>query len=161
MENRWSYDRKRNYGAQARSMTIRFYFKVAVQFVQALAHSGQTHTRFRVRVTESSQCFHRYAASAISYLKHDRCGLVLKADADLQSSRVAVHVRQALLQHTEKSGLDRDWQSVTFGRQIQPYVNPTSLPKPSTYHCAAELKPASSNNGGCSRYEVVRISWSA
>src|ERR1700680_419135 len=32
---------ERNYGSQARSMTIRFYFKVAVQFVQSLAHSSQ------------------------------------------------------------------------------------------------------------------------
>ena len=114
MGNRWRYDRKRNYGSQARSMTIRIDFKLAVQFVQALAHSGQTHARFRARFAKSSQSLHRYAASAISYLKHYRFGLVLKADADLQSSRVAMHVRQALLQNPEKSGLDRDRHSFTL-----------------------------------------------
>ena len=97
MGKRWNYNRKRNYGSQARSMTIRFYFKLTVQFGQALAHSRQTHARLRVRFTKSSQSLHRYAASAISYLKHYRFGLVLKTDADLQRSRVAMHICQALL----------------------------------------------------------------
>src|SRR4051794_11592728 len=32
------------------------------------------------------------------------------------------------------------------------------LPTPSTYHLAAETKPASSSSGGCSRCDRVRVS---
>src|ERR1700735_5523916 len=46
-------------------------------------------------------------------------------------------------------------------------VNDTGIPlrceKPSTYHRAADLKPASSNSGGCNKWEMVRvptIAWS-
>ena len=73
MENRWSYDTKRNYGSQVRSMTIRFDFKLAVQFVQALAHSGPVPTPASgASFTKASQSVHRNAASAIWYFKHLR-----------------------------------------------------------------------------------------
>jgi hypothetical protein len=55
MSNRSSHNGKRNYGSHTRSMSIRFYFKLAVQFVQALAHSGQADTRFRARFTKAPQ----------------------------------------------------------------------------------------------------------
>jgi hypothetical protein len=35
---------------------------------------------------------------------------------------------------------------------------PLRWPKPSSYHRMAEPRPASSNNGGCSRWEIVRVS---
>src|SRR5438309_766503 len=38
---------------------------------------------------------------------------------------------------------------------------PLRLEKPSTNQCTADAMPASSSNGGCKRYEVVRISWTA
>ena len=38
---------------------------------------------------------------------------------------------------------------------------PLRLAKPSTYHSAAQGKPTSSNSGGCSKYDIVRISSAA
>lgn len=65
----------------------------ASRSVRSSARAFQTYAGFRARFTNSPQTLHLYAASAISYLKHHRFGLVLKTDADLQSSRVAMHIR--------------------------------------------------------------------
>gem|GEM_PF-6161572 len=89
-------------------MTIRFYFKLAGQLVQSLAHSGQTDAGFRARFTKPIQQLRWYAASAISYFKDHSFSLAPKTNIDLQSSRVAMNVRQTFLQHTEKRSLDRD-----------------------------------------------------
>src|SRR3984893_18391827 len=118
---------ERNYGSQARSMTIRFYFKVAVEFVQSLAHSSQTDAGVCAGSTKTGQLMGGYAAAEIPCFQDCSFRLALKTDANLRSSGVAMHVGQALLQHTEKGNLHRDWQSFTIGRKGQAYVDPAPL----------------------------------
>jgi hypothetical protein len=109
------------------SMTIRFYFQLAVQFVHALAHSGQADARFCACFTKSIQPLRRYAAAIISYFQNYLFKLVLEADLNLRSSRVPMYIRQALLEDTEKSNLYPDWESPLSGCNIQLYVDPGSL----------------------------------
>jgi hypothetical protein len=49
-------------------MTIRFYFELAVEFAQSLAHSSKTNARFRARIPKPGQPLGGYAASVVSYL---------------------------------------------------------------------------------------------
>src|ERR1700687_1343554 len=108
-------------------MTMRFYFQFAVQFVHALAHSGQADARFCACFTKSIQTLRRYAASIISYFQNYLFQLVLKADANLRSSGVAMYIRQALLEDTEKSNFYSHGESLLSGCNIQLYVDPGSL----------------------------------
>src|SRR5579863_8069694 len=56
------------YGPHCSSMTIRFYFELAVEFAQSLAHSGKTNARFSACIPKPGQPLGGYAASVISYL---------------------------------------------------------------------------------------------
>ena len=78
-------------------MSIRFYFKLAVQFVQSLAHSSETDSRFLTYSTEQTQALGWYASTEILYLQDHNLGLVLKTDAGLRSFGVAMYIGQALL----------------------------------------------------------------
>ena len=59
---------QRNYGPDARSMTIRFYFELAVEFAQSLTHASKTNARFRACIPKQGQSLGGYAASVVSYL---------------------------------------------------------------------------------------------
>src|SRR6202011_2932877 len=100
-----------------RSMTIRLYFKLAIEFVQALTHTSQADAHFRAPLSKPGHPLGGYSASEFPYFQDCSFGLALKTDANLRSSGVAMHVGQALLQHTEKGNLHRDWQSFRIGRE--------------------------------------------
>jgi len=108
-------------------MTIRFYFQFAVQFVHALAHSGQADARFCACFTKSIQTLRRYAASIILYFQSYLLKLLLEADPNLRSSRVAMYVRQAFLQDAEEGNLCPYWESLLNGCDICLYVDPGAL----------------------------------
>jgi hypothetical protein len=108
-------------------MTIRFYFQFAVQFVHTLAHSGQADPRFRACFAKSSQPLRRNTGSIISYFQNYLFQLGMKTDANLGSARVAMYIRQALLENTEKSNLYPDWESPLSGCNIQLYVDTGTL----------------------------------
>jgi hypothetical protein len=116
-----------NDGPHSCSMTIRFYFQFAVQFAHAFAHSGQADARFRCCFAKSSQPLCRDAGSIISYFQNHLLQLVIKADAHLRSARVAMYIRQALLEDTEESNLCPGGESLLSGCDIQLYVDPGTL----------------------------------
>jgi CRP/FNR family transcriptional regulator, cyclic AMP receptor protein len=99
---RSSHCQKWNDSSHACSATIRSYFKPAGQFAQSFAHAGQTHTAFRPRVLQSVQSLCRYASAEVLYLQDHGLRSPLKAHPDGRSSRVSMHVCQALLQYAEK-----------------------------------------------------------
>src|SRR6202521_2370557 len=69
----------------------------------------------------------RYAASIILYFQSYLLKLLLEADPNLRSSRVAMYVRQAFLQDAEEGNLCPYWESLLNGCDICLYVDPGAL----------------------------------
>ncbi|MGD1024628.1 MAG: hypothetical protein ABR880_17715 [Candidatus Sulfotelmatobacter sp.] len=108
-------------------MTIRLYFQFAVQFIHALAHSGQANTRFCTCFTKSIQTLRWYAASIILYFQSYFLKLLLEADPNFRSSRMAMYVRQAFLQDAEEGNLYPEWESLFKGCNIHLCVDSGAL----------------------------------
>ncbi|MGA7401203.1 MAG: hypothetical protein WBW38_14345 [Candidatus Sulfotelmatobacter sp.] len=100
-----SYRREWDYRSHRSSVTIRLYFQFSVQFIHALAHSGQADAGFCACFTKSIQTLRWYAASIIFYFQSYLLKLLLEADRYVGSSGVAMYVRQAFLQDAEEGNL--------------------------------------------------------
>ncbi len=109
--------------SHCRPATGGFYFQLAVKFVQALAHPSQTDTRLRTHSMKQPQTLFGYTLSEISHLQNHRFVLMLKIYARFRRSRMAMHVRQALLQDAEQSDLHSLRESSTGIRYLGFYVN--------------------------------------
>jgi hypothetical protein len=69
-----------------------------------------------------------------------------------------MHVGQALLQDTEKCDLHVSRQSLTRFRDLRLYINPAALGESLDVPLGRGCKSYLVNSGGCSRYDMVRIS---
>jgi hypothetical protein len=155
--NKSSDCKLRNCGPHVRSMAVRFDFKLAVEFMQSLAHSGETDTCLRASA-KSGQLLSWYASPKIPYFQDYAFGLVLKTNAHLRSSGVTMHISQTLLQHPEEGGLDCHRQPLTAGRKIQVNANPAPLCEAIDIPLCSAGEAHFIEQGGCSRYDMVRIS---
>ena len=90
-----------NGGPHARPTTIGFDFQRPVQFVHSLPHPGQPHARFCGHLTKQPHALRWYPLPEIAYLQNHSVGIMLKMDAGIRSSGVAMYVGQAFLQHTK------------------------------------------------------------
>jgi len=86
---------------------------------EQFAHPSQTDAGFRADSMKQPQTFFGYTLPEIPHLQNDSLVYVLKMDARFRRSGVAMHIGQALLQHTEQCDLYLFRQSSMRIRKIR------------------------------------------
>src|SRR5579871_1203511 len=104
---------------------IRLYFHLAFELTQALSNSTNAYTRSS-RLNQGQPLW-RHARPLIAYFNCDLTGVTGNPDGRRVAARMAVDIRQALLDQAENHKFHVTGQSAEILRHIKPDLQPATL----------------------------------
>jgi len=120
---------------------------VAAQLAHALADAGESDASARTIAMKADQKMLRHSGPRIFDAEHRPPGFNGQTDIGAGTFGVPMNVGQAFLQYAKQSELNCRGQAQFLFRQVELDGD-----------TAAEATPDSSSKGGCSRYDMVRVS---